>query len=142
MELCWLAVFQHQSLEVIAMFCWPWGNGLSVHSVTRRHQARQSPERRFVAGLLDGQALVPLAAVFFVRVQAEIFSSGPQKACPTTFIAVRCAGFFSFCIIGSTERKMVITSEFIGMGRPRVIQGSSRFIGVWSTEEDICLDID
>lgn len=114
------------------------GRGLSVQAITRRCQAEQPPEPWFVAGSLDGQALVP-----HQRPVVPLSCSGghlciqPPPACSTTSIAVRWISFF--CIIYSTGRKMVITPEFTGMGRSLVVRGSSEF---WSTEEAICLDID
>lgn len=97
MELCWLAA----SFKVIALDSRLhntrlWGNGLNVHAVTRRQQAKQSPEPWFVAGSLDGQALSN-------SVQLEIFSTSHQ-----TFdqqLLSQCVGFLFFCIIGSTERR-------------------------------------
>lgn len=53
-------------------------------------------------------------------------SSHPTpNACSAPLIAVRWISFF--CIIHSTERKMVIIPEFTGYGS---VPGHSRFVGV------------
>lgn len=108
-----------------------------AHHYQRRYHSEQLPELWSVFDHWTAKPLCNRQPVVFYKVHGNLRIQ-PPNACPATLIAVRWISFF-FCIIHSTERKMVIIPEFTGMGRSPVIGGLSEF---WSTAKAICLDID
>lgn len=108
-----------------------------AHHHQRRYHSKQSPELWSTSYHWTAKPLCNRQPVVLYKVHGDPRIQ-PPNACSATLIAVRWI-FFFFCIIHSTERKMVIIPEFTGMGRSPVIRGLSEF---WSTAKAICLDID
>lgn len=121
------------SLRLVAV----WRCGVGEGSERARH--RQDVSGQAFARRIVARHWVRTATP--QQVQSGIFSFSRRP--PARRLPPQCVGSCRFfCIIGSSEQKIVITSEFIGRVGPgsfMVVKGLSEF---WSKEEAIYLDID